>query len=240
MSTNALTAVQLLAEIEDLLRAMPPRATIRHLTDDNFDWLGRAAAIVANWNADSRAEWNRIMEQFHDRSASRATQGYHAMMVLLHKVRNDLRMRTVGPTNLSVAQGGVFDYFDEIRKAIELATEEVLFVDPYLDADFVSRYLPHVRQGVAVRLLTGDKKLSSLLPAVALFSQQNGMNVAVRSTEGLHDRYVLIDKKNCFQSGASFKDGAKRAPTTLTQITDAFPAVLNTYEQMWSTAKVER
>jgi len=43
---------------------------------------------------------------------------------------------------------------------------------------------------------------------------------------------------SCYQSGASFKDGAKKAPTTLTQITDAFSAVSATYEQRWSTSVV--
>jgi hypothetical protein len=47
----------------------------------------------------------------------------------------------------------VFDYFDEIRKIIQLAKRDLLFVDPYLDADFVSRSLPHVGSGVAIRLL---------------------------------------------------------------------------------------
>jgi hypothetical protein len=55
----------------------------------------------------------------------------------------------------------------------------------------------------------------------------------------LHDRYVIIDGKNCYQSGASFKDGAKAAPTTLTQISDAFLAVSGTYENLWNNAKAE-
>jgi hypothetical protein len=47
-----------------------------------------------------------------------------------------------------------------------------------------------------------------------------------------------VDGLSCFQSGASFKDGAKKAPTTLTQITDAFTAVLETYEQLWTKSEV--
>jgi hypothetical protein len=82
-------------------------------------------------------------------------------------------MRTIGPTNIAISQGQVFDYFHEIRQTLELANEEVFFVDPYLDAEFISRYLPHARAGVAIRLLASDKgKLARLLPAVDLFSQQ--------------------------------------------------------------------
>jgi hypothetical protein len=108
-----------------------------------------------------------------------------------------------------------------------------------VDADFVSRYLPHAGAGVAIRLLTREK-LSTLLPAVDAYGQQNGIKIGVRSAEKFHDRYLLVDGDSCYHSGASFKDGAKSAPTTVTQIIDAFPAMQKTYEEIWSTAKIER
>jgi hypothetical protein len=94
-----------------------------------------------------------------------------------------------------------------------VAKSELLFIDPYLDAEFVSRYLAHVSQGVTVRLLARER-LPTLLPAVAMLRQQNGLTVAVRSASGFHDRYVFVDRTICYQCGASFKDGAKKAPTT--------------------------
>jgi hypothetical protein len=57
-------------------------------------------------------------------------------------------------------------------------------------------------------------------------------------TNAIHDRYVLIDNTSCFQSGSSFKDGGKSAPTTLTEITDAFDAVRQTYEELWNAAQI--
>ena len=63
-------------------------------------------------------------------------------------------MKTVGPVSTAIGAGGVYDYFDEVRKFIESASVDLLFVDPYLDAEFVSRYLPHVETGVAIHLLT--------------------------------------------------------------------------------------
>ena len=160
-------------------------------------------------------------------------------MTLLHGAQHDLRMQTSGPINVAVSKGRVFEYFDEIRKALEGAKQDVLFVDPYLDAEFVSRYLAHIALGVNARLLAREK-LSTLLPAVYAFVQQNKVAIQVRSAPNFHDRYVFIDGMACYQSGASFKDGAKSAPTTLTQITDAFAAVSQTYENLWQGAKVER
>jgi hypothetical protein len=148
-------------------------------------------------------------------------------------------METQGPTNIAVAGGRIFDYFDEIRKIIDLAKEDLLFVDPYLDSEFVSRYLPHVGGSVRVRLLARER-LPKLIPAVEAFAAQTGMRLEVRSVGGFHDRYIFVDGASCYQSGASFKDGAKSSPTTLTQITDAFNAVRDTYEAMWNVARILR
>lgn len=235
-----MTNEQLLAEIEDLLRTTPSRETIRNTTQENYAWFGRLSAVIEAWNLPKSITLTGALIKIHDgRAAQQASQGYSEMMTLLHQARHDLRMKTVGPLNIAVDQGMVFDYFDELRKVIEQAKQEVLFVDPYLDAEFVSRYLENVSSGVTIRLLAREK-LSTLLPAVDAFAQQSKKKVEVRSAPNFHDRYIFIDKSACYQSGASFKDGAKLSPTTLTQITDAFAAVSKTYEDMWNSGKVER
>ena len=139
--------------------------------------------------------------------------------------------------SVGVETGHVFDYFDEVRRMIESAKIDLFFVDAYIDAEFVSRYLPHVPVGTGIRILAREK-LSSLRPAIATFVAQTSREIEIRTVSGFHDRYVFVDGISCFQSGASFKDGAKKAPTTLTQITDAFAAVKATYEQLWSEASV--
>jgi len=230
----------LLAEIEDVLMTMPPRATIRQASDENLSWLGRAAAAVESWNFAKGIVFNTALAKFNTPIAGMADVGYREMKIVLHQARHSLRMETVGPANIALPTGAVFDYFDEVRKVVALADVDAFFVDPYLDAEFVSRYLPFVRPTTQVRLMTTEKKIDSLIPAVELFSTQNGLAVSVRTTMEMHDRYVFVDKRSCFQSGASFKDGAKKAPTTLTEITDAFKAVLETYEKLWASAHIRR
>lgn len=157
------------------------------------------------------------------------------VLMLLHQAENDLRFRTTGPLSIGVSVGRVFEYFDELRKIIETAKSDLLMVDPYLDAEFVSRYLPFVSQGTKVRMLARER-MSTLKPAVAAFIAQSGLSVEVRSVGGFHDRYLFLDGQACYQSGASFKDGAKKTPTVLVQITDAFAGVRATYEHLWAGA----
>jgi hypothetical protein len=235
---------QLLAEVEGVLRTMPTMEAFNHESENNCSWLGRAAAVIQAWNFLETPFANihiRAIEKYPDRDQrfTHDQSDYRSLKGLLHKARTTLQMETVGPLSLSVPTGAIFDYFDEIRKVVEEARQDVLFVDPYLDAEFVSRYLPHIAPGVNVRLLTSNK-LPALLSASDAFVAQNKAKVHVRSSMELHDRYVFVDRERCFHSGASFKDGAKKSPTTLTQIIDAFAVVLQTYESMWNAGKVER
>jgi hypothetical protein len=234
-----MTKEQLLAEVDDLLRTMPPREGIGNPTHDNLAWLGRLSAVIEKWSIAKTITLYEPLQRVQSQNTYSVGEGYKGIVVLLHQAQHDLRMETSGPTNVAVSKGSVFEYFDEVRKVIEGAKQDVLFVDPYLDAEFVSRYLPHIAPGVTIRLLAREK-LATLLPGVGAFAQQHNAAVAVRSAPNFHDRYVFIDGVCCYQSGASFKDGAKSAPTTLTQITDAFAAVSRTYEDIWQGAKVER
>lgn len=230
---------QLFAEIEDLLRQIPVRVSRLELHEPDVQaWFGRAMALINAWDFPQTVKSDMYFHKINNGSAvdrERALQGF---MSLLHQARHDLMMKTVGPVNAAVPTGKVFNYFDEIRKIIETATTDVLFVDPYLDAEFISRYLSYIPNSVVIRLLTRER-LKALLPAVRLYVQESGATVEVRSVKKFHDRYVFVDGARCFQSGASFKDGGRNAPTTITEITDAFSAVKKTYEDLWASGTVE-
>ena len=82
--------------------------------------------------------------------------------------------------------------------------------------------------------------MAQLVPTVAQFRQQTSTAVEARSSPGFHHRYLIADSAACYHSGASFKDGAKNAPTTLTQIVDALPAVHAAYEALWANEKLHQ
>jgi hypothetical protein len=231
---------QLLAEVEDLIRNRPDGNLIHQPTDENTSWLGRVGAVLEAIDKIDAISVTSNIRNLHSVGGLLAEGSFPKILVALQKARYRLRIESGGLTAIAVEQGMVFEYFDEIRKIIETAAQDLLFVDPYLDADFVARYLGFVPQGVSIRLMVGDKKLATLIPSVDAFVQQNKTQIKVRSDPGFHDRYLFVDNCNCYQSGASFKDGGHNAPTTLTQISDAFAAMHSTYENIWNKAKVER
>ncbi len=134
-----MTGEELLAEVEDLIRNMPERAIIHHETNENFAWLGRVSAVIEEWDKFKAINLNAAVKKLGSPMAMQISSATREISTLLQHARHQLRMNTVGPLNVAITNGGVYDYFDEIRKIIESATNDILFVDPYLDAEFVSR-----------------------------------------------------------------------------------------------------
>jgi hypothetical protein len=229
----------LLQEITEVLRLMPPWGTME-ATQEIMAWMGRASGAMHLWDRTRSTVWfTQHMTDMRSSTSHTHYQGWMAAAAMLHQAKAELQMASRGPAALAFNSGDVFDFFDEVRKQIETAKQDLFFVDRYLDADFVSRYLPHVSKGTTVRLLARDK-IPVLLPAVELMATQHGMNIQVRSSQKFHDRFLFVDKVEAYQSGASFKDGARSSPTTFTQLLDAFDGVFSTYDQFWSEGIVHR
>lgn len=212
---------------------------MHHEDANNIEWEGRACAIVEAWGNLSAGsmiailDWRRAMDALHVPVRAHLADPALTIIKILFQVQNSLRMQTVGPISATVGLGQVHQYFDEVRKIIEQATSDVLFVDPYLNADFVTRYLPHIKQGVATRLL-GQKNVAAVKSAADLFAKEYNLSIEVRAGQALHDRWLFIDGKRCFQSGASFKDGGVNASTTLIENVDSFAGLQSQFEELWA------
>lgn len=229
-----MTKEELLAEIEDVLRTMPPRETLRHPQPENFAWLGRLSAAIEAWDMTKAPSLILAKNQFHNQLAREAQEGYRKLMTLLYQAQSDLRMKTVGPINSVIGKGKVFEYFDLVRRVIETASNDLFFIDNYLDADFVATYLPHVRSGVSVRML-GSNRITALRTASAQFSAEHSLTIEVRSTSENHGRFLIVDGRVAYASDASFKDGPKNALATITEIeTGLFSDLSQKNEELWT------
>lgn len=228
----AMKPERILAEIEDLLRTMPPAAQWNPGNQSVLGWIGRGGAVMEHMDGLYNVSWE-VQAQTCMGTINQRHTAYQEMIRLLHKARHALMLKVEAPSSIAVKAGQVFDYYDGLRGIIEQATTDILFVDPYLDAEFVSRYLPSVKSGVTIRLLARER-LATLVPAVRAFEQQEGIQVEVRSGSAFHDRFVFVDKTACYQSSGSFKDGGKKSPVVIMPLADAAAPLLAIYEGIWS------
>ena len=161
-------------------------------------------------------------------------------MAQARRIYTQLQLSTNSFITKQVNQGEVHTYFDEVRLLMAGATQDALFIDPYINPEFVTRYLPQMPAGVRVRLLTAEMQATALHEALKLYRQEHRRDVELRvmNDKALHDRHLVIDSREVYQSGASFKDGGKNAPTSINQIVDLASEMIAAHEKRWASARV--
>jgi hypothetical protein len=213
----------------------PGNSLVGNPTDEHLEWVGRARALITSWDSLRGVAFSSdcdkaLVQDFHNPMAS--VHAFTRMMTTIQEARSELRMILGGSVSAAFAAGQPFDIFDELRKVIETAQRDILCVDRYMGADFVSRYLPHIPQGVRARLLTRDT-IPQLVAALGAYKQQHPIDVEARTSQGIHGRFLCIDGTRSFLVDASFKDAAKSAPAALIELTDTAATSLAQYEQLW-------
>jgi len=84
----------LLNEIEEVLRTIPPLETRRHETPENQAWLGRTANAIEQWDGSRSAEFSQLVRQFHSRVARESSEAFQQIVVLLHQAQHDLHLQS--------------------------------------------------------------------------------------------------------------------------------------------------
>ena len=110
-----------LAEIEDTIRTMPPLTGILHNSPENEAWFGRASAAIVSWDSSSSPIIRLFIGQIASGDLPTAIGALRQFKMLLHQARHALIVQMPGTGGVSIPHGMVFDYFDEIRKVIQLA-----------------------------------------------------------------------------------------------------------------------
>jgi hypothetical protein len=133
-STSEQILEQRLAEIEETIRTMPPRTSIfLYDSQETSAWLGRACAAIENWNSSKGILYARTyVDDMMKLNSYDAERGLARLTFLLNQARHDLLAQLPGAGSVAVARGMVFEYFEEIRKIIQMARQDLLFVDLYL------------------------------------------------------------------------------------------------------------
>ena len=94
---------QQLAEIEDLIRTMPPRATILPHSPENSAWFGRALAAIENWDPVKGFQAATYLPEIMRPVPQAANVGVQKLTILLHQARHDLLAQIPGAGNVAVA-----------------------------------------------------------------------------------------------------------------------------------------
>ena len=102
--------------------------------------------------------------------------------------------------------GQIFDAYVFVNDLLKLATTEIILIDNYIDETvftIFSKY-PNIRIKIYTQNISKQLKLD-----FEKYSKQY-QNIELKEFKNSHDRFLIIDKKNIYQLGASLKDLGKK------------------------------
>lgn len=135
------------------------------------------------------------------------------------------------PSEITVEDGKEFTAKAEVRDFFAGAEDGLLVIDPYVGPVTLDCFRS-VR--VPVRLLTGTRNNSvegTFGEALEQFRGE-GFEIEVRTHDGLHDRYAVLNER-CFLIGSSLKH-AGRKQLNIIEFSDARRAVAEILDAKWS------
>ncbi len=105
--------------------------------------------------------------------------------------------------------GQVYDAFEQMKKFIRMAKNELIIIDPYF-ADCVLPLVAQKRQGVSVLVVKNSRNKLLHAVDVARFNAQYGNTLTVKTSDKFHDRFLIIDRSTLIHVGASLNHLGKK------------------------------
>jgi hypothetical protein len=229
-------------QLGHLVATMPDLNGDDWTTPEGQRWLGRASALVEVSelnNADIvifNVACNNLGTALH-------TQNVQAITAILHRALAKAELSAPASSQGAfIAVGESFSAFAAVSKILARARQTVLIVDPYADAEALTKFAVLAPEGVLVRILSDAGSVKpSLKPAAATFTKQYGavrpLEVRLAPARSLHDRIITVDDMDAWTLTQSLKDFAARSPATIVKV-NAETAVLkiSAYGAIWQAA----
>jgi hypothetical protein len=239
---SAISPEDLYRRIGRLIEECPTFAGISPLSIEQLTWLGRAEALIAaSGDTLAAAEFGAARSSLAY-PTMRASGLQNVMLVLYGVLGKSELAAPAAAQGAFIPVGNAFDAYAAVAKIFASATTDILVVDPYMDDTMLLDFGGAVPANVALRLLSDNGTAKAALgPAATKWKaqyQQQKLEVRLAPARTLHDRAILVDRKDAWTVTQSLKDLAKRSPAEIVRVADIATLKIAAYEQIWNTAGV--
>jgi hypothetical protein len=231
----------ILARLRSLLDNMPVVAQQGAQPKELVEWLGRARVIVQQHDGSEGASVRHRINSLLGTGlpSTRAEEWSHITLSLVSAI-TEIELQLPEDTSehfQAFAAGTPYDLFKEVTKALLSATQNLMIIDPYMDADIFDRYLSVVPRNLPCKLLA-NRYSNNVKSAAQAFSAQHQINLEIRKSDKTHDRLIFANDI-CWILGQSIKDAAVSKPTYFGSLSpDVSKLKYSYYEDIWNNATV--
>lgn len=236
---------QLMQRTQDLLSRVPQFSTgAPSLAEQR--WIAQVRAVVtAMDDARLSGDLSSAMLMLSLPPTGQLRRNFGPSMVqILHNIEAQLAMRAPpAASNAFINVGSTFDALVAFAKVFETAKSKLLIVDPYADTKLLSDFAIQAPDNVSIQVLADKQSLKpTLKPAATAWQAQyktRPLEVRASAPGALHDRLVIVDDADVWQTGQSFNHLAARSPTSLVRMEGALGKLKrDAYADIWNTSVV--
>ena len=101
-------------------------------------------------------------------------------------------------TNNIFFEGQIYDAYSLLIDILNKAKEEIIIIDNY-----ASKELFDILKDIKINIKIVTKNIDDIL--IKKYNKQYN-NIEIINNDSFHDRFIIIDRKTLYHSGASFKD----------------------------------
>lgn len=235
------TFESLYRQIGQLVAEMPNLEGPEALSKNDLRWLGRTSVILNEvLDAYARATFNVASQGLNVGNSLRGHNA-HAIATLLYQALATIEAKIPAQVQGAfIPVGAGFDAVQALAKVLREAKDDVLIVDPYMDARILTDFAPLIGEKVSIRLLfdAHRTKVGAVVPVAQRWINQYGgtrpLKIRQTSPRALHDRLIFIDGKTVFSLTQSLKDFASRSPASVLRVDNETASMkLVAYDDMW-------
>lgn len=106
------------------------------------------------------------------------------------------------PKNYLFFEGQIYDAYSLLMDILGAAEKEIIIIDNYVDKSLLD-----MLRKIDVEILVVSKNINKTLKEKY---ESQYKNISFLYNTSFHDRFIIIDKKKLYSSGASFKDLGKK------------------------------
>lgn len=236
---NALDRQLLLVKLEDLISDHPTfhDSFVSDFKSPQQRWIAKTKAIMKRVGISNGLQFDSAANTYFKFPKAAGNSMLNAVAETIEELRLELELEGDDFIGKQYDPGDVYSYFVDVKSFIGKAKKSVFVIDPYFTGESFNDYLGECAKGIAIRILTADCARETASYAVR-HQQQFGGPIEIRRSEGLHDRYIVVDDTDWLITGGSIKDGARK-PSYLIPVGPSLVAPKRiAYEKIWDASSV--
>jgi hypothetical protein len=211
------------------------------LTREHQKWLGQASALVGE--AGEHIDKIQINIFAQNMNGTLRLSNAHAISTILHRTLAAVELRAPSSgQGAFIPAGNSFDAFAAIGKVLGSANDDLLVVDPYMDANALTDFAVTASEHVHIRLLADRANHKAGLNAamvhwISQYADQRPLQVKLAAPKVLHDRLIIVDRTLVYILTQSLNAFASRSPASVSRVDPENTKLkITAYETIWADA----